>query len=61
MRDENTNHYIEEQSKLTAIEGENMENKDENEPILADVTAEEWISNQSFRSTRDVEIPDKLS
>ena len=56
-----TNHYIEEQSKLTAIEGENMENKDENEPILADVTAEEWISNQSFRSTRDVEIPDKMS
>ena len=38
-----------------------MENKDENEPILADVTAEEWISNQSFRSTRDVEIPDKMS
>ena len=56
-----TNHYIEEQSKLYAIEGENMENKDENEPILADVTAEEWISNQSFRSTRDVEIPDKMS
>ena len=38
-----------------------MENKDENEPTLADVTAEEWISNQSFRSTRDVEIPDKMS
>ncbi len=56
-----TNQYIEEQSRLYAIEGENMENKDENEPILADVTAEEWISNQSFRSTRDVEIPDKMS
>ena len=56
-----TNHYIEEQSRLYAIEGENMENKDENEPTLADVTAEEWISNQSFRSTRDVEIPDKMS
>ena len=61
MRDENTNHYIDEQSRLYAIEGENMENKDENEPILADVTAEERISNQSFRSTRDVEIPDKMS
>ncbi len=61
MGDENTNHYIEEQSRLYAIEGENMENKDENEPTLADVTAEEWISNQSFRSTRDVEIPDKMS
>ena len=61
MRDDNTNHYIEEQSRLYAIEGENMENKDENEPTLADVTAEEWISNQSFRSTRDVEIPDKMS
>lgn len=61
MRDEDTNRYIEEQSRLYAIEGENMENKDENEPILADVTAEEWISNQSFRSTRDVEIPDKMS
>ena len=61
MSEENTNHYIEEQSRLNAIEGENMENKDENEPTLADVTAEEWISNQSFRSTRDVEIPDKMS
>ena len=38
-----------------------MENKDENDPVLTDVTTEEWVANQTFKSTRDVSIPEKMS
>ena len=38
-----------------------MENKDDNDPVLTDVTTEEWVANQTFKSTRDVEIPEKMS
>ena len=38
-----------------------MENNDENDTVLTDVTVEDWISNQTFKSTREVEIPEKMS
>lgn len=52
---------IEEQTKKCVNEGDRMENKDDKDPVLTDVTTEEWISRQSFKSTRDVEIPEKMS
>ena len=62
MEGVNHNHYIEEQTSYSVKpEGENMENKDENDTVLTDVTVEDWISNQSFKSTREVEIPEKMS
>lgn len=41
--------------------GASTENKDENDPVLSDVTVEEWIEKQEFRSTKDIEIPQKMS
>lgn len=50
-------------NKLTQDEkgGEGTENRDEKDPVLSDVTVEEWIERQEFRSTKDVEIPQKMS
>ena len=62
MEGVNHNHYIEEQTSCSVkLEGENMENNDENDTVLTDVTVEDWISNQSFKTTREVEIPEKMS
>ncbi len=38
-----------------------MENNDEKDVVLTDVSVEEWMNNQSFQSTREVEIPEKMS
>ena len=51
------------EDKLTQEEkgGAGTENKDENDLVLSDVTVEEWIEKQEFKSTKDVEVPQKMS
>ena len=45
--------------KADGIDASGKETKDE--VILTDVSVEEWIQNQSFRSTSEVEIPETMS
>ncbi|MCQ2070993.1 MAG: ATP-dependent protease LonB [archaeon] len=38
-----------------------MEHNDEKDPVLTDVTVEEWIKTRDFKSTKDIEIPESMS
>lgn len=38
-----------------------MDENDKDDPVLTDVPVEEWIEKQSFKSTKDIEVPNKLS
>ena len=38
-----------------------LDDTDEKEPVLTDVSVEEWIAKQSFKTTKDVEVPQKMS
>ncbi|AGI47602.1 lon-related putative ATP-dependent protease [Thermoplasmatales archaeon BRNA1] len=38
-----------------------QENTDENDAVLTDVPVEEWVKNQQFKSTKDVDVPEKMS
>jgi Lon-like ATP-dependent protease len=41
--------------------GTNAESKDEKDPVLSDVPVEEWIDKQTFSTTKDIEVPDKMA
>ncbi|MCH3978095.1 MAG: ATP-dependent protease LonB [Candidatus Methanomethylophilus sp.] len=41
--------------------GDAIESRDEKDPVLADVPVEEWIEKQTFASTKDIPIPDKMA
>src|SRR5574344_2138267 len=38
-----------------------MDENDKDDPVLTDVPVEEWIEKQNFKSTKDIEVPTKLS
>lgn len=42
-------------------EERNATEADENDPVLTDVPVEEWIENQTFHTTKEMDIPEKMS